>query len=182
MPNITDRTWLIPGASRDGQSITAEWQPLKLALIDGVHVLEVRNVPKQQGWLTEVFRADWALDLLPVDQVFQVSFNRGAISAWHAHEHTTDRIFVNQGLMNIVLFDGRPGSPTEGRLNEFKFGTVRPALVLIPPKVWHGIQNIGDGPSLVLNLVDRAYDYESPDHWRLDHDSPAIPYQWPRLA
>jgi hypothetical protein len=39
---------MIDGAAKDGQSITSDWTPL-LRLIDGVHVREVKNVPKGNG-------------------------------------------------------------------------------------------------------------------------------------
>jgi dTDP-4-dehydrorhamnose 3,5-epimerase len=44
--------------------------------------------------------------------------------------------------------------------------------------VWHGVQNVHPGPSSVLNLVDRAYRYEAPDHWRLPPDTAEIPYRF----
>lgn len=169
-------SWLLPGASRDRQTITAEWNPKDLRLIDGVRIREVRHVPKSNGHLTELYRADWAVDSAPVDQVFEVVLLEGGISAWHAHAHTLDRLFVVTGLVRIALYDGRPDSPTRGLVNDFRFGEVRPALVVIPPRVWHGIQNIGQRPARILNLVDRAYDYASPDHWRVPQDSPAIPF------
>jgi dTDP-4-dehydrorhamnose 3,5-epimerase len=81
-------------------------------------------------------------------------------------------------MVRIVLYDSRQASPTCGVVNEFKFGSLRPALVVVPPKVWHGVQNITNEPGLLLNLVDRAYRYENPDHWRIPQDSPQIPYQW----
>lgn len=170
--------WLLDGATRDTQTITASWTPAKLKLIDGVEVHEVANVPKRQGYLTEIFRAGWMHDGVAVDQVFQVVLNSGAISAWHAHELTTDRLFVANGLMRIVLYDAREESRTCGLINELIFGTVRPALVTVPPQVWHGIQNIAEGPSTIVNIVDRAYDYAAPDHWRVPHDSPQIPFTW----
>jgi dTDP-4-dehydrorhamnose 3,5-epimerase len=42
--------------------------------------------------------------------------------------------------------------------------------------VWHGLKTLGATPSLILNLVDRAYSYENPDHWRLPPDTPEIPF------
>ncbi|MGE3958720.1 MAG: cupin domain-containing protein [Vicinamibacterales bacterium] len=173
-------TWLLPDAIRDPQTITAQWDPLRGRLIDGLRIREVRAVPKGNGRLTEIFRRDWQLDALPVDQVFEVELLPGGISAWHAHEHTTDRLFVASGAARIVLYDARPGSPTHGVVNELKFGEHRPALVLVPPRVWHGVQNIGSAPARILNLVDRAYCYESPDHWRIPSDSPHVPYTFPR--
>jgi dTDP-4-dehydrorhamnose 3,5-epimerase len=75
-----------------------------------------------------------------------------------------------------VLHDAREGSPTYGRINEFLFGSLRPALVVVPPGVWHGCQSISNERSSLVNLVDRAYRYEDPDQWRLPRNTPKIPY------
>lgn len=170
--------WLLSGATKDTQSIAADWKRAPFQPIAGVRVHEIANVPKAHGFLTEVFRADWKLDGSGIDQVFQVALNPGAVSAWHAHATTTDRLFVSAGLMCIVLYDARDDSPTRGVVNEHRFGTIRPALVVIPPRVWHGVQNIAHTVSVVLNLVDRAYRYDDPDHWRLPEDSPLIPFRF----
>jgi dTDP-4-dehydrorhamnose 3,5-epimerase len=172
--------WLLPGATRDRQTITAEWNPANLTLIDGVRLREVRNVPKANGHLTEIYRRDWALDDAPVDQIFQVVLVPGGISAWHAHGETIDRLFVIEGTARVVLYDAREGSPTRGLVNEFKLSALRPALVVIPPRVWHGVQNIGHEYARMLNVVDRAYDYSEPDHWRVPEDCPGIPYAFAR--
>ncbi len=166
----------LPGARRDLQSVTRDWQSIQ-PMIDGVVVKEVLNVTKNNGILTEIWRADWGLDGLGIGQVFQNLVAAGSCSSWHVHRVTTDRIFVNYGLIKMVLYDARTGSPTLGRVNEFRLGLVRPAMVVVPPGVWHLVQNLDETPSLLLNLVDRAYDYENPDHWRLPSDTAEIPYR-----
>ena len=171
-------TWLIDGAAKDAQSITASWEPTNRRLIEGVVLRPVRHVPKGNGALVEIYRSDWQVDTLGVDQVFHVWLNSGGLSAWHAHEHTTDRLFVTSGMIRVALFDARSDSPTCGLVNEFKVGTLQPALIVIPPKVWHGVQNLGPAPAGLLNLVDQAYRYEDPDHWRVPPDTPAIPFRW----
>lgn len=171
-----DLKWLVGDAQKDAQTITARWTPSAMRLIHGVQIREVLNVPKQHGHLTEIFRTDWLDGDTNVDQVFQVVLDPGAVSAWHAHATTIDRLFVSSGLMRIVLYDAREGSPTFGALNEFRFGTIRPALVTVPPRVWHGVQNVAQTTSIVLNLVDRAYDYEDPDHWRVPNGTTEIPF------
>ncbi|MCF0072569.1 dTDP-4-dehydrorhamnose 3,5-epimerase family protein [Dyadobacter sp. CY261] len=173
---VQTEKWSIDGAIKDAKSITAQWNPSNLALIEGVKVKEVKNVVKNNGFLTEIFRQDWELDNLTVDQIFQVSLLPGGISAWHAHEVTTDRIFVNTGLIKVVLYDARPESSTYGQINEFRCGTVRPMLIIVPPRVWHGVQNFTNEHAALLNIVDRAYQYEDPDHWRIPVDSPEVPY------
>ena len=168
------------GARQDRQSVTSDWNSLQEP-IEGVRVREVKNVPKGNGdLLCEVFRRDWLLDEGDVDQVFQSVMNPGSLSAWHAHQRTRDRLFVSQGLLRIVLYDARAGSPTCERINEFRFGAARPALLVIPPGVWHGVQNISNTPAVLLNLVDHAYCYEDPDHWRLPPDTEKIPFRFER--
>jgi dTDP-4-dehydrorhamnose 3,5-epimerase len=168
--------WGIAGAIKDPKSITAQWNPSSLSFIDGVFVKEVKNVIKNNGHLTEIYRQDWELDDLAVAQIFQVSLNPHGISAWHAHEITTDRIFVNSGSIKVVLYDAREESPTYGQINEFRCGELRPMLIIVPPRVWHGVQNYTSEPAALLNIVDKAYQYDDPDHWRIPLDSPEIPY------
>jgi dTDP-4-dehydrorhamnose 3,5-epimerase len=163
---------------RDKQSITRDWQAVDQPLLDGVTVVEVKNVMSNRGFLTEIYRDDWQVDTAGVAQVFQTVLEPGAVSAWHAHGETTDRLFVSLGQMLIVLYDARRDSPSHGRLNQFRFGSVRPALVTVPVGVWHGVQNIASAPSVLLNLVSHAYSYEHPDHYRLPMDSAEIPFRF----
>jgi dTDP-4-dehydrorhamnose 3,5-epimerase len=165
-------------SQKDSRSITADWVGLQTP-IHNVVIKEVRNVVKPRGGtLTEIFRKDWGLDDGRIDQVFQNLLEPGQISGWHAHRDTTDRIFVNWGVIKIVLFDARKSSPSCGTVNSFQFGLIRPALVIIPPGVWHAVQNVASTPSALLNLVDQAYQYDDPDHWRLPIDTDLIPYRF----
>jgi dTDP-4-dehydrorhamnose 3,5-epimerase len=170
--------WLLPGATRDPQSVTSDWKLVGQELIEGVRMHEIRNVIRATRTLTEIWRADWKLDDEPVDQVFQVELEPGSVSAWHAHAETTDRLFVARGHAQLVLYDTRPESSTCGRINEFHLSDRRPLLLVVPPRIWHGLANRGERPALMLNLTDRAYSYEAPDHWRVPPDSPHIPYSF----
>lgn len=169
--------WHLPGTVRDRQSVTADWQRVDAGLIEGVTLFEMKNVLGNQGHLTEIYRSDWKLDDAGVEQVFQTAFEPGGVSAWHVHELTRDRLFVAVGTMRIVLYDARADSPSCGRVNEFRLGSLRPGIVSVPPKVWHGVENLSNERAVLLNLVDRAYRYESPDHFRLPADSDRIPFR-----
>jgi len=144
----------LPGAARDRQSVTRDWEPQQ-ELIEGVTVKEVCHVAKDNGYVTEFWRDDWSPGAR-VAQVFQAAIEAGGISAWHAHQFATDRLFANQGLVKIVLYDARAGSRTHGRVNVFRCGTTRPLLVVVPPGVWHGVQNLGSTAALLVNMPDRA--------------------------
>jgi dTDP-4-dehydrorhamnose 3,5-epimerase len=173
----TKAGWCLPGAVRDGKSVTADWMPVGQTMLHGVQVFEPRWVVKSNGRLVEMFRRDWLGDA-HVDQVFQVVLNGHGISAWHAHERTIDRLFVSTGHVRAVLYDPRAESPTRGGVAEFLLDAHRPRLVVVPPGIWHGVQNLDVAPAVIVNMPDRAYDYDQPDHWRLPPTSAEIPYSF----
>ena len=165
------------GAARDAQSVTPEWNPHEQRLIEGVVVRQAKNVVASNGVVTELYRRDWNTDESDVGQVFQRTLVPGGLSAWHAHEVTTDRLFVVGGLIRLALYDARPDSETRGEVNVFNLAWCRPALVIVPPKVWHGVANAGSVDATVINIVDHAYSYSEPDHWRLPPGTDLIPYR-----
>jgi dTDP-4-dehydrorhamnose 3,5-epimerase len=168
---------MLSGAKKDSQLISETWQKVE-ERIDGVVVREVLHVPRDHGIITEMYRPPWDPTGLPVVHAYQSRLYPGAIGAWSCHARTVDRLFVNQGNLKVVLYDGREGSPTTGRINELYVGDARPALVVIPIGVWHGLQNLGDSDALVVNFPSHAYDYADPDHYRLPSDTAEIHYTW----
>ena len=168
---------MIKGAVKDGQLNTPEWQILREP-IAGVHVREVLHVPRDHGIITELYRPEWDPSGLPVVHAYQSRLFPGAIGAWSCHAKSIDRLFVNQGHVKVVLYDGRGESPTHGKVMELHVGDARPTFLVVPVGVWHGLQNLGATDALMLNFPTHAYDYEDPDHYRLPWDSPEIPYTW----
>ncbi|WP_245274471.1 dTDP-4-dehydrorhamnose 3,5-epimerase family protein [Mesorhizobium sp. L2C066B000] len=168
--------WMATGTA-DGQVVTPDWIPIEPVAIDGVRVKEIRPVATSTGYLTEIFRQEWELDSEPVGQVFQRTLYPGAVTGWHAHAVTTDRLFCCVGSVRISLFDGRKASPTFGAVWHKIIGPLRPAVVIIPPGIWHGVVSLGAETAVLLNLVDKAYAYDQPDHWRLPPDTDHIPYR-----
>jgi dTDP-4-dehydrorhamnose 3,5-epimerase len=168
---------MLKGARKDKPTVTAEGQQLR-TLFAGVEVREVRNIVTRNGLTTEVYRSDWQAGAAPIQQTLYVSLRPRAVSAWHCHEAQLDRIFVVQGSIKLVLFDGRENSPTLGEINEFFLDRARPTLVTIPPGVWHGMQNLGASDCAFLNFFDRLYEHGNPDEWRLPPTNDAIPYRF----
>lgn len=168
---------MLRGARKDKQLVTPRWQRVQ-ERISGVVVHEVLHVPRDHGVITEVFRPEWDPSGCPVVHVYQSRLFPGAIGAWSCHMLTIDRLFVNQGHLKMVLYDGREESTTHRQVMELHVGDARPAFLVVPIGVWHGLQNLGASDALMLNCPTRAYDYEDPDHYRLPWDSPEIPYSW----
>jgi len=168
---------MLPGARKDGQLVNSEWQSVREG-IEGVTVREVLHVPRDHGVITETFRPEWDPTGAPIVHIYQSRLFPQAIGAWSCHMKTVDRLFVNQGHLKVVLYDGREESPTHGRIMELHVGDARPTFLVIPIGIWHGLQNLGATDALVLNYPTNAYHYEDPDHYRLPYDSPEIPYVW----
>jgi dTDP-4-dehydrorhamnose 3,5-epimerase len=168
---------MLQGARKDTPTVTPAGTSLR-PLPAGVEVREVHNLVTRNGVTTEVYRSDWATVPAPVAQALYVSLREGAISAWHCHETQLDRVFVVQGSVKLVLYDGREGSPSQGAVCELFLERARPSLVTIPPGVWHGMQNVGSGECAFLNFVDPVYEHGDPDEWRLPPANDAIPYRF----
>lgn len=162
---------------KDAQSVTADGKVL-LDLPHGVELREMSNIITRNGVTTEVVRSEWDIGRAAIDQIIYVTLRPRAISAWHCHHIQTDRIFVTEGTVRLVVFDGRDDSPTKGKLSVLHLSRMRPTLVLIPPFVWHGLQNLENENSSFINFFDRAYCHENPDEWRLPSDSAEIPYRF----
>jgi dTDP-4-dehydrorhamnose 3,5-epimerase len=169
--------WSVEGA-KDPQLVRPDWSPADCAEIEGVVARQITSVLTNNGYLTEIWRPDWHLDGMPVGQVFQRVLDPGAASGRHSHRLTTDRLACALGRLLVVLYDARRDSPTHGNVADFRLGRERPAVIVVPPGVWHGVRNIGPDPTVMLNVVDLAYDYEDPDHYRLPWDTPCCRPGW----
>lgn len=164
------------------QSAVDEHGTLRNVPIEGIRFRPTRPVAHDDGYLTEVARASWEVLETPIVQVHVTTTSPGRIRAWGLHQSSTDRLFVAAGLVKIVIFDGREGSATFKRINEFMVGEKSPGLLIIAPSLYHGWKNIGPIEAIIINMPDKMYDYESPDALDLPWDSDAasrlIPYRW----
>lgn len=168
---------MLKGAVKDQGHISPDWE-IRHDLIEGVRIKEIRNVITRNGVTTEMYRADWKIGPSGIEQAIQASLRGGAVSAWHCHELQTDLVFVTHGAIKLVLFDDRMGSTSRGEVNVFHLSPLRPMLVLIPPGIWHGVQNLMPDTSVFTTFFDRAYRYDDPDEWRLPADTNEIPYRF----
>jgi len=162
---------------QDAQTVFADWLPIEGPAIEGVSCKYVRPVATGSGYLTEIWRAEWGLDPHSAEQAFARTLEPGGVSGWHAHAGGTDRLSCVAGTVRLSLYDGRKSSATFGTVAHVMMGERSPVTVSVPPGVWHGLKSIGATPAMVINVVNHAYGYESPDHWRLPPDTAEIPYK-----
>lgn len=148
-------------------------------LIDGVRTKQLKVHADERGRLMEMLRADDDV-FIQFGQIYATTAYPGVVKAWHYHKMQTDSFVVVSGMMKVVLYDARSGSPTHGMVNEFFIGDWNPVLVQIPPMVYHGFKCISEKEAMVINAVTHPYNSAEPDEFRIDAHSTEIPYDWTR--
>ncbi len=148
-------------------------------MIYGVKTKKLRVIPDERGRLMEILRSDDDL-FIKFGQVYMTTTYPGVVKAWHEHKKQTDNIACVAGMLKLVLYDGREGSPTRGEIGQFTIGVHNPLLVQVPAGVYHGWMCISQEEAVVVNVPTEMYDYQNPDEQRLPAHGSEIPYDWSR--
>jgi dTDP-4-dehydrorhamnose 3,5-epimerase len=148
-------------------------------MIDGVKIKKLAVIPDERGRVMEILRRDDPL-FQKFGQAYMTTVYPGVVKAWHRHEKQTDNIVCVFGMIKMALYDGRPGSPTHGQVNEFYLGVHNPLLVQVPPGVHHGWMGVSAEEAAIINVPSEPYDRDHPDEQRLDPHDNDIPYVWKR--
>ena len=148
-------------------------------MIQGVRTKVLRMIPDERGRVMEVLRADDEL-FLKFGQVYITTTYPHVVKAWHYHKIQTDTIVAIGGMIKMVLYDPREGSPTKGEINEFFMGVHNPLLVQVPNGIYHGWKCISEEEAIVVNIPTEVYTYSEPDEYRLPPHGGEIPYDWLR--
>ena len=146
--------------------------------IAGVEIKPLKLVADERGYLMEMLRADDPF-FTKFGQVYVSATYPGVVKAWHYHKVQVDHFACVSGMVKLVLYDSRDGSPTRGAINEFCLGDQNRSLVVVPNLVYHGWKCISDGMALVVNVPTEPYRYGSPDEYRAEPHG-VLPYDWTR--
>lgn len=168
---------MLEQARRAPQTVTADWAPVGLRLINGVAIKEIKNVVIKSGVLTEVFRPEWFDPPFVPRHMIHMALLPGEISSWHCHRRQSDIIVAILGQLRIGLYDDRPEAVTYKSFTLLNAGIARPMAVRVPPLVWHAIKNPTAAAAAYVVINDEVFNYEEPDDWLLPPGSDAIPHR-----
>lgn len=147
------------------------------SVIEGVQIKPLTRHVDERGYVMEILRSDDPV-FQQFGQVYISACFPGIVKAWHCHEIQTDHFCCIQGNAKIGLYDDRPDSPTCGEAQAVVMGVLKPTLVVIPPRVWHGMLALGGELAVVLNIPTETYNREQPDELRRDPFDPEVPFKW----
>ncbi len=148
-------------------------------MIDGAEVKHLKLIADERGRLMEILRSDEAL-FSRFGQVYMTTTYPQVVKAWHYHKKQDDFICCVKGMLKLVLYDDREGSPTRGRVEEFFIGDYNPCLVKVPRMVYHGWKCISLEEAIVINVPTEPFNAREPDEYRLDPHVNSVPYRWER--
>ena len=148
-------------------------------MIDGVLVKQLKVIPDERGRLMEILRSDDEI-FAGFGQVYLTTTYPHVVKAWHYHKKQDDHIVCVKGMIKLVLYDAREGSPTQGGIDVFYIGDHNARLVKVPRMVYHGWKCISEDEALIINAPTMVYDYADPDEFRVDPHTNDIPYTWER--
>ena len=144
-------------------------------MIEGIAIRPLKQISDERGKVMHMLKRDdpW---FEKFGEIYFSAVYPGAIKGWHLHKVMTLNYAVVSGIIKLVLYDDREGSPSRGQLQEIFTGQDNYALITIPPNVWNGFKGIGTAPAIVANCATIPHD--PAEIVRLDPFTKTIPYDW----
>jgi dTDP-4-dehydrorhamnose 3,5-epimerase len=143
--------------------------------IDGMFVTPLRIIRDERGSVMHMLRDD-SQRFERFGEIYFSTVDPGAVKAWHLHREMALNYAVPVGMITLVCYDDRDGSPTKGNVVELHVGESNYVLVTIPPLVWNGFTCKSPHTAVVANCATVHHSPEEIE--RIDPFSDLIPYNW----
>jgi dTDP-4-dehydrorhamnose 3,5-epimerase len=143
-------------------------------LPEGVHLTPLKMWGDERGWLTEIFRHEWAVGVEPCQ--WNVTMSRpNVLRGMHVHHRHRDYLVVLSGRISVGLYDARTQSRTYRQSMLLEMSGDRLSALRVPTGVVHGVYC--HDQTLYTYGVDGYYDPEDElaCHWA----DPRLGICWP---
>ena len=144
-------------------------------MIDGVQIIPLRQIADERGKIMHMLKATDP-HFVKFGEIYFSCAWPGTVKAWHIHQTMTLNNAVISGRAKLVLYDGRPRSPTKGQLQEIFLGEDNYCLVQIPPGITNGYKAYGVKLVILANCATEPHDPREIIYIDPSHND--IPYDW----
>jgi dTDP-4-dehydrorhamnose 3,5-epimerase len=148
---------------------------IKGSCIDGVKVIRQRKICDERGQIWHMLKSTDE-HFIKFGEIYFSCAYPGVVKAWHIHKEMTLNNCCIVGMIKLVLYDDRPGSPTRGNLMECFIGEDNYCLVQIPPRITNGYKAYGAKMAILANCPTIAH--EKNEIIYIDPFKNEIPYDW----
>lgn len=146
-------------------------------LPEGVRLIPLAMHRDQRGWVSEIFRDEWAAGVTPCQ--WNVTYSEGnVLRGVHVHVRHRDLLVVVHGRISVGLYDARPRSPTHRLPAAFDLRGDELTAICIPTGVMHGFYCYE--PTVYTYGVDCYFD--PADELGCLWSDPALRIAWPCQA
>jgi len=148
---------------------------VKGPMIEGVEIVRKRTIPDERGAIFHMLKSTDP----EFEQFGEIYFSCGypdVVKAWHIHTRMTLNNFCVVGMLKLVLYDDREGSPTRGNLTEVFMGEQNRLMVKIPPGITNGYKAFGDKMAILANCATMPHDPGELIY--IDPFGDHVPYDW----
>jgi dTDP-4-dehydrorhamnose 3,5-epimerase len=143
--------------------------------IHDLRITPLRRIPDERGAVMHMLRSD-DVAFQQFGEIYFSMVYPGIVKGWHRHRRMTLNYAVPVGMVKLVCYDDRAGSPTAGVVQELHIGELNYVLVTIPPLILNGLKGEGTVPALVANCATEPHDPDEIE--RRDPAAEGIPYDW----
>ncbi len=147
-------------------------------MIYGVTVTPLTQISDKRGTVMHMLNVDSSVFERFGEIYFSCTYP-GAIKAWHLHQQITLNYACVMGKVQIILYDDRSFSTTNGMVQELFLSPECYSLVTVPPNIWNGFRCIGSDTAIVANCATQPH--VPSEITRKPAFDPSIPYQWSSL-
>lgn len=144
--------------------------------IEGVRLVELKNIPSEEGDFSEIVRLDKGkIKQIPDFEVAQINRTKlfpGSVKAWHLHFKQDFIWYISPfDHLFVGLWDLRKKSKTNGKSMRIILGSGKSQLLLIPKGVAQGTAVFQHLPLDLYVLSNQQFNIKKPDEKRLPWDS-----------
>ncbi|NLF25218.1 MAG: hypothetical protein GX589_06115 [Deltaproteobacteria bacterium] len=166
------------------ETIQSECPPTEIETIEGVVIKPLNPFPDGRGFFQEIFRANEPIfEGAHFAQWSHSKMQLNVVKAWHYHHIQTDWWYCPIGMLQTVLFDNRPESPTYRTKLEIFMGETdlypdtQSVCVRIPPGVLHACK-VFSFEAHLFYITDETYNPNDEGRW--PYDSDVVDHDWGR--
>ena len=130
-------------------------------------IIKFKRHSDKRGMLSEIMRND--LEEFKKNKIKQINYSitlPGEKRGMHKHKKQIDYMLVLKGKIKLCLEKNDKKLIIEHSPNNKKYDF----LIKIPSGVWHGYENVGNEPAMVLYMFTEVYDYDNPDEEKKEFD------------
>lgn len=162
---------------RERATVTPDGKRIQ-ALPEGAFVRDLITHVDRRGSICELIDPRWEEIGAALTYAYFFSIRPGVIKGWALHEEKADRYALLTGEIEVVLYDPREGSSTQGLVTQLVLNDLRRQMLQIPPGVWHALHGLGTVDGTLVNFPTTPYRHDAPDKIGLPLDNDVIPFRF----